>query len=164
MDKMDNTLLSENGAQRAFQDIEVDELVQLGNDALEARSFAAAHRYLQAALAKERSPDHLSLYALALARHTGNVQAAVALCQEAIKKEPKNSGHFLRLGTIYLIAGRKKEAVRTLHLGLRLGRNPDIRRLLQTLGQRENPVLPFLSRGNPLNKYLGKIRNNLFKK
>lgn len=162
MDRTD--FYEKSGAEMGHHDLEVDELVQLGTDALEVRKFAAAHRYLHAALAKQRSPNHLSLYALALAQHTGNIQTAVALCQEAIKHEPKNSDHFLRLGTIYLVAGRKKDAIRVLHLGLRLGRNPGIRRLLQTLGQREKPVLPFLSRGNPLNKYLGKLRRNLFRK
>ena len=162
MDKTDFYEKSET--ERGLHDLEVDDLVQLGTAALEVRKFAAAHRYLHAALTKQRSPNHLSLYALALAQHTGNIQTAVALCQEAIKKEPKNSEHFLRLGTIYLVAGRKKEAVRVLHLGLRLGKNPGIRRLLQTLGQREKPVLPFLSRGNALNKYLGKLRNSLFRR
>ena len=141
-----------------------DELFRLGAEALEARNFAAANRYLHGALDRERSPDHLSLYALALTQYTGNVQAAVPLCQEAIRKEPKNPTHFLRLGTIYLVAGRKKEAVRIFHLGLRVGRHPGITRMLQALGHREKPVFPFLSRTNPLNKYLGKIRMNLFKR
>lgn len=147
-----------------FAEMESDELVRLGKEALEARRFTLAQRYLHAALEKERTPDHLSLYALALAQATGNVKTAVVLCQEAVKREPKNSEHFLRLGTVYLAAGRKKEAIRALHLGLRVGKNPAITRLLQTLGQRERPVLPFLSRGNPLNKYLGKIRSSLFRK
>lgn len=142
----------------------IDELVQLGVEALEAKNHAAAHRYLLAALNRRRTPEHLSLYALALARHTGNIRTAVALCQEAVKMEPKNPDHFLRLGNIYLLAGRKKEAIRSLQLGLRVGKSPAITRLLQALGHRERPVLPFLSRGNPLNKYLGKLRNSLFKK
>lgn len=155
---------AEDHAGKSLADMDTHELVQLGNEALESRKFAAAHRYLHAALEQQRSPENLSLYALALAQYTGNVRGAAALCQEAIKKEPKNPNHFLRLGTIYLVAGRKKEAIRILHLGLRAGRHPAITRMLQALGQREKPVLPFLARGNPLNKYLGKLRSNLFKK
>ncbi|WP_246014674.1 tetratricopeptide repeat protein [Geomonas oryzae] len=145
-------------------EMETDELVRLGKEALEARRFVQAQRYLYAALERLRTPEHLSLYALASAQATGNVKSAVAWCQEAIKMEPRNSNHFLRLGTVYLAAGRKKEAIRALHLGLRVGKNPAITKLLQTLGQRERPVLPFLSRGNPLNKYLGKMRSSLFRK
>ncbi|MBU5635700.1 tetratricopeptide repeat protein [Geomonas sp. Red69] len=147
-----------------LDELETEELVRLGGEALEARNFAAAHRYLHAALQRRRSAEHLSLYALALAQHTGNTRTALALCQEAVKQEPKNPNHFLRLGTIHLAAGKKKEAIRALQLGLRVGKSPAISRLLQTLGHREKPVLPFLARGNPLNKYLGKIRNSLFKK
>ena len=153
---------SENNHNRAEHDAE--ELFRLGSEALEARNFSAAYRFLNKALEKQRSPDHLSLYGLALAQYTGNFKAAVALCQEAIKSEPRNPVHFLRLGTIYLILGRKKEAIRIFNLGLRVGRHPGITRMLQTLGQREKPVLPFLARTNPLNKYLGKIRNSFYKK
>ena len=144
-----------------YRDLDAGELFRLGSEALEARNFAAAHRLLNKALEKERSPDHLSLYALALTQHTGNVQAGITLCQEAIRSEPKNPTHFLRLGTIYLISGRKKEAIRIFNLGLRVGRHAGITRMLQTLGQREKPVLPFLARTNPLNKYLGRIRLRL---
>lgn len=151
-----------NGPELA--ELETKELVHLGKEALDAHDFATAQHYLHAAMERERTAEHLSLYALALAQHTGNVKTAVVLCQEAIKKEPRNSNHFLRLGTVYLVGGRKKEAIRALHLGLRVGKNPAIATMLKGLGQRQKPVLPFLSRANPLNKYLGKLRSSLFKK
>lgn len=137
------------------------ELFRLGSEALDAKDYALAQRYLQAALGKERTPNHLSQYALALAAHTREIEPSIALCQEAIKKEPKNSDHFLRLGTVYLVAGRKKEAIRIFRLGLRVGKNSTIVRWLQVLGDRKKPLIPFLSRTNPLNKYLGKIRMSL---
>jgi tetratricopeptide (TPR) repeat protein len=139
------------------------ELLRLGKEALRLRNYPAARRYLEQALHKERSPEHLSLYALALAHQTGNTHAAIALCQEALRKDSKNQEHFLRLGTIYLIAGRRKEAIRIFHLGLRLGRHQGIARMLQAMGHRQKPVLPFLARSNPLNRYLGKIRMNIRK-
>lgn len=144
--------------------VDAEELYRQGTEALQARNFAAAFRLLRGALDQKRSPEHLSQFALALAQYTGNDKAAVALCQEAIRSEPRNPNHFLRLGTIYLVAGRKKEAVRIFNLGLRVGRHPGITRMLQALGQRDKPVLPFLARTNPLNKYLGKMRSNIFKK
>ena len=137
------------------------ELCRLGTEALDAKNYAAAHSYLQAALEKERTPNNLSLYGLALAAHTRVIEPSIALCQEAVKKEPKNPEHFLRLGTVYLVAGRKKEAIRIFRLGLRVGGNPTIVRWLQVLGDRKKPLIPFLSRANPLNKYLGKIRMSL---
>lgn len=143
---------------------DAEELYRKGTEALQARNFALAFRLLRDALDRKRSPEHLSQFALALAHYTGNDKAGVALCQEAIRSEPRNPNHFLRLGTIYLVAGRKKEAVRIFNLGLRVGRHAGITRMLQALGQREKPVLPFLARTNPLNKYLGKMRNNFLKK
>lgn len=140
------------------------ELFRLGSEALRLRHYPAARRYLEQALHLERTPEHLSLYALALAHHTGNTHQATALCQEALRKEPKNQEHFLRLGTVYLIAGRRKEALRIFHLGLRLGRHPGLSRMLQAMGLRQKPVLSFLARSNPLNRYLGKIRMNITRK
>ena len=145
----------------SLADLDDEELFKLGTEALDAKNYAMAHRYLYAALERERTPNNLSQYALALAAHTRKIEPSIALCQEAVKKEPKNSEHFLRLGTVYLVAGRKKEAIRIFRLGLRVGKNPTIVRWLQVLGYRKSPVLPFLSRTNPLNKYLGKIRTTL---
>jgi tetratricopeptide (TPR) repeat protein len=155
----DSSQLSQDDSQ-----LEAAELFRLGTEALNAKQYTVAHRFLRSALELERSPDHLSQYALALAHEKGEMQASVRLCQEAIKAEPKNAEHFLRLGTVYLIAGRRKDAIRTFHLGLRVGKHPMLTKWLQILGHRSKPVLPFLSRTNPLNKYLGKIRSGLAKK
>lgn len=140
------------------------ELFRLGTEALEAKEYAAALRLLGLALDDERSPNHLSQYALALAHHKGDIKTAIALCQEAVKSDPRNPEQFLRLAKLYLMAGKIKEAIRTLHLGLRVGKHPGILRQLQALGHRQKPTLPFLSRAHPLNKYLGKIKMTLLKK
>lgn len=140
------------------------ELYKLGTEALEAKNYASAQQYLSAALRSERSPDHLSQYALALAYNKRDAKTSISLCQEAIKQAPRNPEHFLRLGLIYLIARRRKDAIRVFRLGLRVGKHPTITRWLQVLGHREKPIIPFLSRSNPLNKYLGMMRGNLLKK
>lgn len=142
-------------------ELDAEELYRIGSEALDAKDYAKAHRCLKAAVDKERTPNHLSQYALALAADTRKIEPSILLCQEAVKKEPRNSDHFLRLGTVYLVAGRKKEAIRIFRLGLRVGKNPTITRWLQVLGYRRPPVLPFLDRSNPLNKYLGKLRASL---
>jgi tetratricopeptide (TPR) repeat protein len=156
-------MLMKSDPEAPLADLEGAELFKLGTEALNAKDYAAAHRFLLAALEQDRSPDHLSQYALALALHAGDIQTSIALCQEAVKMDPKNPEHFLRLGTIHLVGGRKKEAIRIFRLGLRVGKNPTIVRWLQQLGDRKKPIIPFLSRTNPLNKYLGKIRMTLSK-
>jgi tetratricopeptide (TPR) repeat protein len=147
-----------NNQQTDLAKLRAKELYAQGSDALQARNYQAAHRLLKEALEKERSPEHLSQYALAVAHYTGNITAAAALCREALKENAKNPELFLRLGTVYLIGGRKKEAIRALTLGLRMGKHAGMSRLLQILGHRRKPVLPFLSRSNPINKMLGKMR------
>jgi len=146
------------------EDQDAAELYKLGTEALEAKNYPSALQYLRAALQSERSPDHLSQYALALAYNKRDTKTSISLCQEAIKLAPRNPEHFLRLGLIYLIARRRKEAIRVFRLGLRVGKHPTITKWLQVLGHREQPVIPFLSRSNPLNKYLGMMRGSLLKK
>jgi tetratricopeptide (TPR) repeat protein len=145
------------------EELTTRELFRLGTEALAAKEYQAAERLLRLALNDERSPDHLSQYALALAHHKGDLKTAVALCQEAVKTDHRNPEQFLRLGTLYLMAGQTKQAIRTLQLGLRVGRHPGILKQLQALGRRQKPMLPFLSRAHPLNKYLGKIKMTLMK-
>jgi tetratricopeptide (TPR) repeat protein len=136
------------------------ELSRLGSEAMDARNYRLAHHYLREALERDRSANNLSLFALALVRHTGDTRTASALCYEALRMEPRDTEHYLRLGIIYLVAGKRREAIRALEVGQRAGVNEEIAKLLQVLGTRGRPVFPFLSRNNPLNKYLGKMKHN----
>lgn len=108
-------------------------------------------------VAIERLPIYCSNLAYCLAKEKREFKQALALCNEAIKKEPKNSAHFLNLARVYLLAGQKKEAIRFLRMGLRYERNREIIAELEMLGSRRAPPIPFLKRENPTNKYLGII-------
>ncbi len=105
----------------------------------------------------ERVPIYCSNLAYCLAKEKRDFKQAIALCNEAIGKEPKNSTHFLNLGRVYLQAGQKRDAIRFLRMGLRFERNREIATELEMLGSRKMPPLTFLNRENPLNKYLGII-------
>lgn len=135
-----------------------EELFEMGMEALKEKRYSDAVRYLQLAVDGQRSPEYLSQLAIAVAHERGDIKAAVALCQEAIRMEPRNPELFLRLGIVYLIGDNRKDAIRIFRLGLRIGKSPAISRWLQILGHRQPPVLPFLSRSNALNRYLGKLR------
>lgn len=128
-----------------------------GLEALKSGSFLSAMKLFEKAVALERKPPYLSRLALCLAKERRDFAKAISLCKEAIKHEPRNAEHFLYLGRIHLLAGQKKEAIRIFRMGLRHDRNQDISRELQRLGSRRGPVLPFLGRNNPINKYLGII-------
>ncbi len=67
---------------------------------------------------------------------------------------------YLNLGKAYLGARKKKEAVEAFRKGIKYERsNPELKQELQRLGMRKAPPVPFLSRSNPINKYLGILLN-----
>jgi len=112
---------------------------------------------LEQAVTLERNPLYCSTLGFCLAREKGDFRKAVSFCKEAIKKEPKNSIHFLNLGRIYILANQKKDAIRIFYMGLRYSDNREIIAELHKIGRRRRPIIPFLERSNPLNKILGKI-------
>jgi hypothetical protein len=84
---------------------------------------------------------------------------ADALCREAIDEEPWYSAHYLNLGRIRLLEGRREEAIRIFRDGLLREGNPRIKAELERLGIRKYPVISSLPREHFLNKYLGKFLN-----
>lgn len=91
--------------------------------------------------------------------------AGINVCKDAIKKLkesiPTGSEVFfpvfyLNLGRAYLGANNRREAIKAFNYGLKA--DPDDRELrgeLKKLGTRSKPPVPFLKRGNPINKYIG---------
>jgi tetratricopeptide (TPR) repeat protein len=68
---------------------------------------------------------------------------------------------YLNLGRVYLAAENKKDAISAFKKGLQYDHAyPAIIKKLQKLGARERPVVSFLDRSNPVNKFLGIILHN----
>ncbi len=140
-----------------MSEIPMEKLAEQGREALAAGDTKTALECYRSLVALERRPEFCSALAFCLAREKGQYKEAVSLCNEAVKREPKEVRHFLLMGRIYLLAGRKKEAIRVFNLGLRHGASPEIRAELKKLGTRKPPPLPFLARENPLNVFVGKL-------
>jgi tetratricopeptide (TPR) repeat protein len=69
---------------------------------------------------------------------------------------------YLNLGRAYVVAKKRKEAVRAFKKGLSYDKeNKDLLWEMSKLGRRRNPALPYLDRANPLNKYIGIILHKL---
>ena len=134
---------------------EAEDSYNNGLEAMKNRDSLSALHFFEKAVKLERVPIYLSSLAFCLAKEKREFPKSISLCKEAIKYEPRNAAHFLQLGRIYLLAGQRKESIHILRMGLRIGKNAEISRELERLGSRKEPVLPFLGRGNPLNKYLG---------
>lgn len=65
---------------------------------------------------------------------------------------------YLNLGRAYIAARKKGNALEALRKGLQYDkRNGPILKELDVLGKRAKPVISFLRRSNPINKYLGLV-------
>lgn len=136
-------------------DAEAERLFEKGLEALATGNTLSALSCFEKALQIEDRPEYSSHFAFCAAKERGQVQLAVTLCEKAIVREKENSVHYLNLGRIYLIAGRKADAIRVFRSGLEIEADRDIIEELNRLGTRKPPALPFLKRSNPINKYLG---------
>lgn len=132
-----------------------------GLRALGTDRMADALDWFGKAVEQENTPLARSYLAYCRAKVEGAHNEAAALCMEAIKEEPKNSGIYLNLGRIYLLSGHKRAAMRAFELGLRCGKNSQIESEFNAIGRRKSPPIPFLKRNNPANKLLGKILKKL---
>jgi tetratricopeptide (TPR) repeat protein len=131
------------------------ELFAKGKDALVNDHTYLARVCFENALNEERTPAHRAYFALALAKSRGDFVRAIKLAEESLAAEPGNSEHYLIMGKILILAGRRQEALAILRSGAQIDRNPEILRELDSLGTRGKPVLASLPRSHPLNKILG---------
>jgi tetratricopeptide (TPR) repeat protein len=104
-------------------------------------------------------PRYVSFYGLCLALERNAIGEALRYCREATTIEPFNPDLRCNFGRVLIRAGRRREAYEHFSEGLSLqGDHKGIRRALEAMGARRRPVLPFLSRKNPINVLLGRLR------
>ena len=97
-------------------------------------------------------------YGIALRQR--RVQEGLKLCQHSVKIQFYEPENYVNLARTYLLAGDRPAAVRAVLGGLKVDRqHRELLRLHRELGIRAQPVLPFLSRSNPLNQLLGRLRH-----
>jgi tetratricopeptide (TPR) repeat protein len=113
---------------------------------------------LEIATRLRNNPAWYSRLGFCIAKQRGHLSRALELCHAAIEHDPENPIHYLYLGKVHLEAGNRSGALHYFRQGLILGGSPELERMLDTFSARKSPVLPFFSRDNPLNKFLGIIR------
>lgn len=138
-----------------------DELFTQGLEALARGDTLSALAIFEKAVQGEDRPMISSFLALCIAKERGQFQLAVTLCEKAKAREPHNAVHYLNLGRIFLIAGKKDDAIRTFREGLEYEQSREIIDELEKLGTRRPPLISSLERSNPVNKYLGIILKRL---
>lgn len=98
-----------------------------------------------------------------IARLEGRHEEGIKLCRHAIKLQFYEPDNYLNLARTAMLAGDRKEAVKAIQGGLKVDPgNHELAALARELGVRQLPILSFLSRSNPLNLLLGKLRAALF--
>jgi tetratricopeptide (TPR) repeat protein len=130
-------------------------LFNKGVEVLNQGETLSALAFFEKALNIEDNPSIWSYFAFCIVKERGQLSKGISLCEEAIKKEPDNSVHYLNLGRIYLSINKKEEASNTFREGLKHESNQQIIDEFNKLEIRKPPVIPFLKRDNPINKYLG---------
>ncbi len=128
---------------------------------LEQGNTLAALACMENALSIWDDPRWYSRLGFCVAKERGLVTQALQLCRTALEHEVENPIHYLYLGKVHLIAGNTVEALQAFRQGMAQGGDPEIERLLNEVGTRKPPVLPFLPRENWLNKYLGILLRRL---
>jgi tetratricopeptide (TPR) repeat protein len=129
---------------------------------LEEENILAALACLEKALKIWDDPTWYSRLGFCIAKERGHVTRGVELCKTAINHEPENPDHYLYLGKLYLMAGRREEGLQAFRQGMSHGGNHvELKDALEKNGTRKPPPIPFLHRDNPLNKYIGIILGRL---
>ena len=106
------------------------------------------------------NPFYLSYAGLLAARAERRFGDAETLCLQALGMRRNHPQLYLNLAEVYQNARRPQEAIEVLEKGLvSTGRDCRIRRALQKVGPRREPVVSFLRRGHLLNRVLGKCRH-----
>lgn len=135
--------------------------INKGNQALEKNDtlvalmqFETAHAIEALAIIKSKLA-----YCLAVERH--EFQRAMRLCREALEAEPNNPEHYYYLGRVYITAGQKHKAIKSLRKGLKFKRHQAIIDELTRLGARKPVVFSSLPRDHVLNRSAGILLSKL---
>lgn len=132
-----------------------------GLAAFAARDVEAAHHAFGRAYRRDsRAPRAMSWFGVTLVLVERNSNLGVTLCDQAVRAGGPDPELLLNVARVHLALNQRERSVRAIARGLEL--RPSDARLLAAraaLGTRSAPVLPFLPRGNPLNRTLGKLRH-----
>lgn len=108
------------------------------------------------------SADLLSMYGFCVGVGHKKRKEGIRLCKSALGIDSFNPRHHYLLGRLYLAGSSRRKALEAFRKGLSIDpRYRPIRLIMEKLGVRKKPVLPFLSRSNQINIALGKLRFQL---
>jgi tetratricopeptide (TPR) repeat protein len=149
----------------AMLDNETDpeKLFTLGYSCYRLKKLQDARKlFSRACELKPEEPRYASYAGLLLALVLRKLKEAEKLCEGAVKLDATSVELFYNLGRVYLMQGRRADALQAFRKGLLI--DPDnmvIHRELENIGTRKKAVFRFLSRNNILNRLAGRLRSRL---
>lgn len=103
-----------------------------------------------------KNPSCYSWLGITMARSKWDLAEAEKCCKLALKMDNSRPQFYLNLAEVYTLKGLTAKAIDTLKAGLKVDkRNRAILTELAKFGIRRRPPIPFLSRGNFVNKHVG---------
>ena len=133
----------------------LETLLSKGNRALQADDTLVALLQFEMAHSMDPRPSVKAKLAYCLARERKEYQQAMNLCREALAAEPNNPDHYYQLSRVYLAAGQKNKALKSLRKGLKFNRHQPIIDELNRLGYRRPPIFSSLPRDHVINRAAG---------
>ena len=107
----------------------------------------------------------LSYLGYASARCEDKAREGLRLCKLAAKRKFYDPEVQLNLSRVYLMLGDRRRAVGAMETGLKIhGEYEPLLQLRDEIGFRRPPVLRFLSRNNPVNQLLGRLRHAMLER
>ena len=145
------------------KELSLEDLVRRGRIALRSGQYEVANaclsEYCDRQIRDEQpiSGTLLADYALAVA-HTGDLKEASEICLSALTHERKNPDVYAALARVYGMSGSRRKAIDAIERGLALSpHHPGLLAVREDLGVRRPPPIPFLSRDNRWNVWLGRV-------
>lgn len=147
------------------QEMRPKDYMELGILYVREGRFDEAFRALRQAMFRytEQSGHELpyplmSYYGLCLVVLHQDPPRGLSLCKRAVDEAGNRPEFYWNLGKAYLAVRRKPQAITAFQHGLQIGDDPRLVSELRRLGIRNQPLIPFLSRENILNRCLGLLR------
>lgn len=141
------------------------EQLDRGIECCRSGDWESGMAHLSAVAQQQKKPGDLpsryySYLGYGMALREKRISEGIKLCRYALKQEFYQVDNYVNLARTYLLGNRRGAAYNTIEKGLKIDANhPDLHALHQELGARRPPVLSFLSRSNPFNQLLGRLRH-----
>ncbi len=136
-------------------------LFDSGLAALKADDFKAAERDFQEVVndldENGEQYNRVASY-LGLAQVLNDKRNGLVLCRDVASSEVLDGQVFLNLAAAEWHSKNRKRAIDALYRGSKIDRDhPQLKRAVQLADSRKHPVLRFLPRSHPLNRFLGRL-------